>query len=236
MITEKDVLMKKGTKLVALVGIIFFFALIINISESRGINDIGGSFYGYFTCSIPLCNEYLVTETAKNHMYGVYSFKGFLGPIFTVLNYVGISTPKAYLNAQNFAILIENNYLTIGNNSPHTFNSFIPAGASLYVDGGYLFEFVVMIVYGWISEKLFYKVKNISTRNSRNLSLFIYFMIGISLSFMNFWFVSYKYALAVVYLLLLYKNKTENNKVKKEEYLNEYSKSDSIVSSSVSSC
>ena len=211
LISEKGKEIKLRTKILAVVLVIFSFALIINISESRGISDIGGSFYGYFTCCIPLSNQYLASDVAqRGQMWGLYSFKGFLGPAFTIMNYLGLSTPKLYLNAQDFAGLIEESYMYIGNNSPHTFNAFIPAGASLYVDGGYPFEFLIMFIYGWISGALFRRIKNLDIRNSRNFCLFIFFMIGVVFSFSRFWFSSYHYALAVIYIILLYHRKRES--------------------------
>ena len=100
--------------------------------------------------------------------------------------------------------------MIIGNNTPHTFNAFIPAGASLYVDGGFTFEFFIMFIYGWILGALFRKVKNKDTRNSRIICIFIFFMIGIAFSFARFWFSSYHYALAIIYILFLYSRKRDN--------------------------
>lgn len=207
LISEKETKMKLRSRILLTIGIILGAALVINISESRGIGDIKGSFYGYLTCSIPLSNQFLQSNIVQNHqMMGMYSFKGFFSPIFTALNFFGFPRPKSLIYALDFANFIEESYMYIGNNTPHRFNAFMSAGASLYADGGYVFEFLVMIIYGWLSGALFRKVKDPFTCNCRVLCLFIFIMIGIVFSFARFWFSSYHYALAMIYILLLYHN------------------------------
>lgn len=211
LISERDVGLRRSTKVLLVAGILLIFTLINSISESRGISNIGESFYGYFICSIPLSNEYLHTKVATDHyMMGLLSFKGFVGPVFTVLNYFGIPSPGTYAYVRDFCVIFEDMYMNIGKYEPHRFNHFMPAGVYPYVDGGYFFEFIIMTIYGWVTGSLFRRVKELATRNTLNMCLFAIFFVGVSLSFIRFWFTTYHYAFAVLYILALYKPQKED--------------------------
>ncbi len=201
---KKKTYFSRKTKLSVILFLIVALILISNISDSRGINDLWKSFYAYFTCSIPLTELYTSFPIIQNaFLGGVLSFNGFLYPIFAILNYFGMELPQSQVLALNIKTIIEDNYLSIGDYSLNM-NAFLPAGTYLYIDGGYVFEIIIMFIYGMFSGYIYQKAR--LQANTKTNVIYVFLTVGFILSFTRFCFTSVHYALGLSYLLFLFKN------------------------------
>ena len=200
---KKKVHMRKKTKFAIFIFLIVSIFLIVGISSSRGISDVGESFYAYFTCALPLAELYLQYPIVNGaFLGGMLSFNGFIYPILLVTNYFGFALPQSQVTVISIKEIIEYNYLSIGDYSLKM-NAFLPAGVYMYIDGGYVFEIIGMIVYGIVVGYIYHltKIKN----NDRINAVYVLLALGLVLSFTRFYFTTINYSLAFLYLLFLYK-------------------------------
>lgn len=186
--------MKYIIPLFALVYIVF------TISSSRGIDDVWLSFYIYFTCCIPLTSKYLdlYLNSFVGKTLGMWSFRGLAYPFFSVAQFFGMPLPESYKMANEIETIVESNYLPISSYSKIGTNSFMFAGVSPFLDGGYLGEIVVLFLASIAVYNSYLKFKRCA--NEKTMSLYFLMLPGIILSFMRFFMSSYGYALALVYL------------------------------------
>ena len=176
--------------------------VVVKVSISRGIEDIVGSFYMYFVCEIPVCNEFLISNIYTKHTMGYFSFNGFIYPIVALLRVIGHVPSEMYSYAQTIRNFIESNWIFIPDYG-HNINAFLPAGAFLYIDGGFIFEFIVMFLSGFITQACYEKMNY--EKNQKNIGVYLMVVIAILLSFYRYYLTSYQYVIALIYVLLLYK-------------------------------
>ena len=174
---------KLRTKVIIILSAVVFTLLINKISSSRGIQDIWLSFYAYFICCIPLSSIYLKSYITSfiGHTGGMMSSNGIMYPLFSVLNYIGISSPGFYKNAGSVFSLIENNYVSIGQYTSTGTNYFMMAGAYPYIDGGFLFEFLVFFALGILMCYAYNKCY--TNKNEKNIVIYCFCVIGMVFSF-----------------------------------------------------
>ncbi|MCC8173663.1 MAG: oligosaccharide repeat unit polymerase [Odoribacter sp.] len=193
----------------ALICILGFF--IISITASRGIEDTWLSFYAYFICCIPLSQIYLgYSFVAANKTYGFFSLRGFFYPLYALLSKFGIGYPTDYTKAVTIANIVEDNYVSIGDYHSTGTNAFLPAGTYFYIDGGYFFEILGMIVYGFICAYT-YRLQE-RTGEAKHTALYILIAYGLVLSFARLYFSSYHYALSLIYILFLFYKRPNRRK------------------------
>ncbi|TGE39735.1 oligosaccharide repeat unit polymerase [Desulfosporosinus fructosivorans] len=195
----------RKTKWFVVIILVLLVVIMNEISVSRGIDDVGTSFYAYLTCSPSLMQTYLSSSiVSSQRLFGFFSFNGFVYPIMILPNYLGIKSPAIYQTTQTVRFFIENSYVPIGGYS-HNMNAFLPVGAYFYVDGGFAFEIIGMVLYGMLAGYLYKKV--LKNRDEYNCSLYIFVCIGLILSFARFYFTSYAYAFAFLYVCFLFKKR-----------------------------
>lgn len=200
----KKIVSKLKYALVILISLLIF----IIVSDSRGIEDIWLSFYAYLICCIPLSSIY-TGSILSNYIAttgGMLSLQGLFYPLFVVLNYVGVKSPKCYLDSFDVLNLIENNYVSIGNYSSTGINYFLPAGMYPYIDGGFFLEIIIMLVLGYVLSAYYRSVK--INNNEKNVAAYSIMFLGIVLSFMKLFTQSYGYFLGLFYLLTIFYKKT----------------------------
>lgn len=179
-----------------IIAIVVIFAL----SASRGISKFGLSFYCYFVAGIPISQYYLdslvilVPETC-----GCFSFYGFAFPLFSLFKALGFLSPE-FNAATSLNEMIDATFVNIGlGYGSNEYNAFMPAGVYPYIDGGYLFEVVVMAGYGILCTYFFIKTQR--EKNVANIAIYCFLGYGLILSFTRFYFASIGYAMAFIYLL-----------------------------------
>lgn len=179
-------------------GIIAVFSL----SSSRGIQDIWLSFYAYFIADIPLGQQYLqASHLIIDHTWGFLSFQGFFYPLYSVLGFFGISPSHLYEMSTVMSDYVEANYLPIGNYSVTGSNAFLPAGAYPYVDGGYIFEFIFMFAYGYVSAYLYKRQRFGGTKDK---ALYVFWAYALVLSFCRLYFTSYSYFVGMLLIVFIF--------------------------------
>ena len=186
------------------------------LSSSRGIQDIWLSFYAYFITSIPLGQQYLTaSHFIAGHTLGFFSLQGITYPLYSVLAFIGIQPPELYDMASMMSNYIEANYLSIGDYSATGMNTFMPAGAYPYVDGGYIFEFFFMALYGCVSCCL-YQWRGQSGERSK--AIYVLWAYGLLLSFCRLYFASYSYVVGLLLMaFVLYGKKPKKRIAKNDE-------------------
>lgn len=201
MLGKKVVLTKRQKK-----GVTILFAcaavLIFAISGSRGIEDIWLSFYAYLICALPLCTTYLSYPFVMTHLtYGFLSFKGIFYPLNTILAKFGLSLPTAYADSTVVYRIIEDNYESIGNYRSTSMNTFIPAGAYFYIDGGIIFELICMLLYGAVATYLYDQAR--ISKDKKSVALYVMFGYAMLLSFTRLYFSSYQHMIGLLYIALI---------------------------------
>ena len=177
---------------------------IVWLSLSRGIENIFGSFYIYFICEFPVMENFLNSTVYSRHTFGYLSLNGFFYPVMQLLKIIGIQPPEVYNYTQEIRRFLET-FIYIEKYG-HTVNSFLPAGAYVYIDGGYVLEFIGILVTGILSQKVFDNFEKI--KNCRNMYIMVFALIGVFFSFFRFYFTSYHYALGLLYVFILYRPNT----------------------------
>lgn len=199
---EKVKLTKKQKRFIYVL-IAAIFLIVIALSVSRGIEDIGESFYLYLSCSVPhMVSRMDQPLFADNRSYGFLSLRGFTVPIHLVLSFLGLLSgePKGFTLAERFSIAIEQNAI-IGTNVRT--NAFLPAVYYFYLDFGMIGAIIGMFIYGVIIGKSYRKAK--STLSKKYIAIFLYLMYGLVSSYIRFPFKTYQYALGFILINLIYR-------------------------------
>lgn len=171
------------------------------LSSSRGIQDIWLSFYAYFITCIPLGQQYIdVSHLLVDNTLGFFSLQGITYPLFSVLSFLGIQPPALYDMASTMSSYIEANYLPIGDYSVTGMNTFMPAGAYPYVDGGYPFEFLFMVLYGCLSCYLYQRRRYAGEKHK---AIYVFWAYGLILSFCRLYFASYSYVIGLILMMFV---------------------------------
>lgn len=214
---RKDrVYVPRNVKVAFILGGALACVAVFALSSSRGIQDIWLSFYAYFITSIPLGQQYLAaSHFIAGHTLGFFSLQGITYPLYSVLAFIGVQPPELYDMASMMSNYIEANYLSIGDYSVTGMNTFMPAGAYPYVDGGYIFEFVFMALYGYVSCCL-YQRRGQSGEKSK--AIYVLWAYGLLLSFCRLYFASYSYILGLLLMaFVLYGKKPKKRIAKNDE-------------------
>ena len=181
-------------------GMVLASVIVFSLSSSRGIQDIWLSFYAYFIADIPLGQQYLaVSHFLIEPTLGFFSLKGLFYPLFSVLQFFGIQAPELYNMASTMGSYIETNILSIGDYTMGL-NAFIPAGAYPYIDGGYVFEFIFMFLYGFVSNYLYCDQKE---ARGKKKAIYVMWAYGLILSFCRLYFTSYSYFIGLLWMVFV---------------------------------
>lgn len=187
-VSENLKLKIKKYKRFSIVPIIVFGFLFSFISEQRSIAASGEDntnilktftyYYGGCVQFLGYCMEHFKGEFT----YGISSLRGFFAPFFGVLNIIGIPSPDALQNANDY---LENLHMSAIPISPtKTFNSFATCFFQFYCDAGYIGIVFFSTAFGYISEVLFTKMRYVGSRISEVKYVFFYANI-LMLSFVN---------------------------------------------------
>ena len=206
----------RKVKIAFILGGVLACVAVFALSSSRGIQDIWLSFYAYFLTCIPLGQQYLAaSHFIVVHTFGFFSLQGITYPLYSVLAFIGIQPPELYDMASMMSNYIEANYLSIGDYSATGMNTFMPAGAYPYVDGGYVFEFIFMVLYGCVSCYL-YQRRGQSGEKSK--AIYVLWAYGLLLSFCRLYFASYSYVVGLLLMaFVLYSKKPKKLIAKNDE-------------------
>lgn len=192
--------------------VIVIIVLVLGISASRGIDSIWKSFYAYFVCPVPIMQNTLDYSLVKeNYTYGMLSFNGLVYPLMTLLSLFGVKAPDVYTITQTIRFYVEDTWIYIGDYS-HAMNAFLPPAAYFYIDGGLPAVVIGLFAYGLLCAWAFYRMKE--RQDNKSVAMHLFLAVGVILSFNRFYFTSYHYFIAFVYMAILYRKKKEDNSLK----------------------
>ena len=220
LLREGGVDIPRKVKIAFILGGVLACVAVFALSSSRGIQDIWLSFYAYFITNIPLGQQYLaVSHFIVGHTFGFFSLQGITYPLYSALAFIGIQPPDLYDMASTMSSYIEANYLSIGDYSATGMNTFMPAGAYPYVDGGYIFEIVFMALYGFVS---CYLHQRRGCAGERGKAIYVLWAYGLLLSFCRLYFASYSYVLGLFLMMFVLYGKKPKKKLAKVDESRRY--------------
>lgn len=205
-IFDKRVHVSKTMKRILAIAIVFAIIAIVWLSSSRGIEKVWDSFYIYFVCEIPVLENILNSNIYSGHTLGFLSFNGIMYPVFTLLRLIGIPSPNLYSYTQTIRKFLEADWIYLSTYG-HNVNAFLPAGGYLYIDGGYIGEFIGMFLTGYMCQSIHHKM--LAKRDFKTISIYLLLIVSILLSFFRYYGNSYQFVIALVYLLFLYSKQSK---------------------------
>lgn len=172
----------------------------VDVSISRGIENLGLSAYTYLTCSIPHMEARL--DYFPNHTYGFLSIYGFISPFLSLFRGIGIisSYPLIIQRVQAINSGLEIT-IPIGNNV--WCNAFVPSAFFFYLDLGFIGVIIGLMIYSYGIGRSYNNMVNCN--NSKNLAIYTFMIVGLMLSYIRFPFRSYHSAFGLIYLLIIYR-------------------------------
>lgn len=200
----RQIRLSRLAKRVMLSVFIAFVIAFVFVSLSRGIEDLVESVYSYLVCSVPhMISRLATSETGiAGSTHGLLSLNGFVAPFMILLKGLGIiqDGPVVYQTAQLILQRIEE-VAWIGSNV--TTNAFLPPAFYLYMDGGVVGVLAGMLAYGFVASLTFENV--LLSKNNRDSAMYLLIVFGLVTSFVRLFFSSYSYALAVFYILFIFR-------------------------------
>lgn len=193
--------LKKYKKYIVAIAVAFLVIFIWS-SSSRSGNRLIRNLYYDFSMEPYLMQTWM--GDIKSYGLGSASFNGFIYPLlFVVKNLFGFPTYPEPWYSDIFLLINDTDQIwnVIASDGTRA-NAYVSIFWFPYVDGGLLGEVIVMTFIGCLGA-VFFK-KYISNRDPFHLSLFLLFMQGIIMSFVRLQFATPAYALAFVFLYILY--------------------------------
>lgn len=201
-ISTKRLEKNKKTKLIYSLMVIASFALIYIITSMRNVNAFE-SFYKYVCGCLPLFDAKLKVFSQKfEFTYGLTSLNGFIRPVLETLQKLNttLEMPRLFQVSESILLDVEK----IGYIAPtEIYNGFVTMFYAFYADMGAVGICVYSILWGGICGRCYNSYRR--ERNDRSLLIYLLIVQALATSMLKFQFVSYMYALAYIYQLLLYR-------------------------------
>jgi oligosaccharide repeat unit polymerase len=180
------------------------FAILV-VSIVRG-SAIGQTLYVYSSGGLSFMERLLekYNENTTSYTYGSLTLNGLLRPLFVVLRKIGIaSLPKFLQTAEEIFLYVDKPFYI---SNLILFNSFTTCFFAPYIDGGYIGVVIVFLFLGYVCES---KYKNIELDYTYSVSQYLLWGLVIILSFFRLLITHYSFALAILYMLVLFNTNTE---------------------------
>lgn len=176
----------------------------IFITVNRG-SDILKTVYTYVCGCVPYFeNKIQHFDTYYNNTYFFTSLNGLIRPFFVVINKViGIKIPEIVANVEAILLDVEVNHQLIA--PTVVYNGFVSMFFSFYADLGVLGIAIYSFAFGGVLGGAFRKL--LHTNTNRAIVMYMIMIQAISISMMRFFFVSFNFALMLVYINILFSKK-----------------------------
>jgi len=203
-ILGRKITIKQSTKIwMSLVTVVALIAFVI-VSINRGVKEFGQSAYLYLCGCIPDFDLRIDNLLDNSCMYGTASLYGYFSPIMFLYKGVFNSYPHFFIELQN--IVNVENTIQIGPGVEYGYNAFVTPFYYFFTDAR---EFGVVVggfIWGLVSQNAYRRIKN--SFNDRNVIIYSLFFYQIVFSMVRFHFAIYQYALAFIYVSIIYKLST----------------------------
>lgn len=199
---------KKAKRIMCLLGIGFIIVFIIS-SVSRSGSRMWKYLYLYFSME-PYMMTYWKGQI-QHFGFGTASLNGLVYPIiYFVKNLLGISEYPDYWYNNIFLLINDTDskwqiITTTGNPA----NAYVSVFWFPYLDGGIVGEILVMFIYGFAAGYLFKKA--IRNLDMKSICIYSLFFQGIIMSYVRFQFATSSYALAFLYLVIVFYKKSNHS-------------------------
>lgn len=193
----KHFYLKYKTLSIAIILVIGFVGFMLSLKEE----GLGLELYTYLCGCMPCSDEALTKIYDDNSFWGLASFNGILRAVNLIPHYLGIGP--------DFKVVLDLVWTEMMNFEDTTFiadnikyNAFVSMFIYFYADGGYWGVFVISFVFGLSCS---YIQKNAFKRPSiYSYSIVLYFVVMITLSIVRFQFFYAPYAMAFIYIFILF--------------------------------
>lgn len=146
--------------------------------------SLSSNFYYYYVGSIPYFSIRLSSLDDVNYTYGLTSFRGLASPVFAALGLLGFEKPPLMEIANENVNSLHDTVELISED--HPFNSYATCFFEFYLDAGVFGIIVLSLLFGFYSEKLYFKAKAHKTnRCIAKYALFVSLFLFLSVLHFN---------------------------------------------------
>ncbi|RHT99041.1 O-antigen polysaccharide polymerase Wzy [Ruminococcus sp. AM27-16] len=187
---------KKVKKILS--GLIILMAVVVAyITSSRGSSStFSQSILLYVSGCVPLLDAHLNSfDFRPEYTYGLVAISGFLKPLFSLLENVGIPYPIFLTNIQHVFEVEQ----TISIGSVFHMNAYVSIFYYLFYDGGYIGNVIEMFLYGGLAWLIYRRTTSI-----RGMLYYALFFHGLVFSMIRFQFTISHYCLAFIMAYFLF--------------------------------
>lgn len=191
---------------IIIITCVSFIALVTALRRGAA-NVLIREAYIYFTMSFRLFDIHMnLMRENPDFTYGMTLLNGLLRlPLLLIRSFLGIPYPALFQKAYD-AIAANNDFYYIGDIRG---NSFVSVFYYFFMDFGYIGIFIGSLLYGYLSQSLYYSM--LKHMDKRSISIYLLIALGLLLSFVRFHFTASRYIYAFFVLLLCYKESAQQN-------------------------
>lgn len=183
-----------GIILVAVAGFVIYITTL-----SRGIADVGQSYYSYLCGCVPHLSIRLERmETVDFMSYGFASLNGIFHYIFSVLENIGFSYPDFLEQVREFAYVEDKIPISTRGGG---FNAFVGPYFYMYLDGRVPGVAIGMFLYGYFCHNRYKKMRQ--ALNPRNIAFYLLLVQGLVVSMVRMQFYVTYYTIGFFFICLL---------------------------------
>lgn len=191
---------KKHVKIIKR-SIVIFALLPIIATIERG-SDILFGFYTYYCGSLQYLSQLLVLDKdiMNDYLYGLASFQGVIKPFTGILNLVGLPKPQIIENASDFILDMQYTvYYTAPNCRMNYFSTIFGYG---YKDGGYIGNFIDLLIFGIICKYIDVK-EYLKSNTVRWVSIKTIVFTSILFSMKSFPLAAHNRTVAIIFVIII---------------------------------
>ena len=219
--TGKRIILKKRTKIIALMVVVLSIAILGVSTVSRKGKETSIFFQAYQYFVVPLSHfEYRVQLLDSVYSgvrgYGLASFYGLLYPIMFILNVFGFSYPKLYNTMRYLSFTSLEDVVTLGN---IRMNAFVTTFYHFYLDGGLVGIVVGSVIFSFFTIFAFRKAN--FGKNKKYTLIFLLLFQKLVFSFVRFYFAQPVQAISFILAFFIYTKKIGGDDLYVEESFDE---------------
>ena len=189
----------KTKKLITTVVVCSIICMVYLTNQRQGSEGFLLALYGNFTLNVPLMNHViLAVKESGDITYGLTFLKGFIEPVFAVLNALNIANiPESISTLSKYIVP----FFDIGGNN--VANAYTSAFFYFYLDGRIIGVIIGSTLYGIICMHFYNRMKK--NFNPQDVALYLLVIDTIFRSMISFSFSVSSYVLALIIIPLMYR-------------------------------
>jgi len=202
--TFKQFFYKYKTLSIATILVVVFVGFMVSLKE----DGLGLGLYTYLCGCMPCSDEALTKIYEDTSFYGLASFNGILRAVNLIPRYLGIGPDfKVVLDLVWTEMMNFEDTMYIADNIKY--NAFVSMFIYFFADGGYWGVFLISFVFGLSCS--YAQKKALKTPSVYSCSIVLFFVVMVTLSLVRFQFFYAPYAMALIYIFILFPRTPINN-------------------------